>query len=107
MNRNRTTKELRAIHAKGEAKRGYKAPAKPGASKPSAHQHGDYTLHKLVVVRHGQRRTLYFFAKSKPKRGVPARLPPGREVGVNRRTGMPYLYRVTASQEDAIAAQET
>ena len=38
----------------------------------------------------GKRRS-YFFSKRIPKSGTPCDMPVGYEVGVNKRTSMPYL----------------
>ncbi len=53
-----------------------------------------YTLHaKEAKVNGGGTRTLYFFAKKRPKSGKPSRKPRGYHVGVNKRTGLPFLVR--------------
>lgn len=57
---------------------------------------GDYTLYcKEVRFKAGKKpgkpRTIYYFAKTKPTSGTPCDMPNGYEVGVNDRTGMPYL----------------
>lgn len=55
---------------------------------------GDYTLHKRdVKLKGGKVQTIYFFAKSKPKSGKPCDMPDGYLVGVNKRTGLPYLKK--------------
>ncbi|MES2153656.1 MAG: hypothetical protein V4510_00790 [bacterium] len=49
-----------------------------------------YTLH----VRHTANGSpQYFFAKAKPKSGVPCAMPAGYEVGANSKTGLPFLRR--------------
>jgi len=59
-----------------------------------AYKYGEYTLHtRSVQLRGGKNQTIYFFAKAKPKSGTPCDLPNGYEVGVNKRTGLPYLKR--------------
>jgi hypothetical protein len=54
-----------------------------------------YTLHKRdVTLKGGRRQTIYFFARAKPKSGTPiGELPVGYAVGVNKRTGLPYLKK--------------
>lgn len=59
-----------------------------------AHKEGNYTLHKLeVVLKGGKTQTIYFFARNKPKSGTPCDMPDGYIVGVNKRTGLPYLKK--------------
>ena len=56
--------------------------------------HGDYTLHsKDVELKGGRIQTIYFFAKRKPKSGTPCDKPDNMTVGVNKRTGLPYLKK--------------
>jgi hypothetical protein len=54
-----------------------------------------YTLHKRdVILKGGRHQTIYFFARAKPKSGTPMQdLPVGYAVGVNKRTGLPYLKK--------------
>ncbi|HEV8360316.1 MAG TPA: hypothetical protein VGR28_07680 [Candidatus Thermoplasmatota archaeon] len=53
-----------------------------------------YTLHKRdVTLKGGRRQTIFFFARSKPKSGSPSDMPLGYKVGVNKRTGLPYLKK--------------
>lgn len=57
-----------------------------------AYKHGDYTLHNMKVnLRGGREQTIYFFSKKKPKSGSPCDKPDNKVVGVNKRTGLPYL----------------
>lgn len=59
-----------------------------------AYKHGDYTLHtKDVMLKGGRLQTIYFFSKGKPKSGDPCDKPDNYEVGVNERTGLPYLRK--------------
>jgi len=61
-----------------------------------AYTQGAYTLYTLQINwkgTPGTKRTIYFFAKAKPERGTPCDLPPGYSVGVNSRTGLPYLKK--------------
>lgn len=54
----------------------------------------EYTLHKReVTLKGGRKSEIYFFAKSKPKSGVPCEKPDGYIVGRNKRTGLPYLKK--------------
>jgi len=56
------------------------------------YQHEGYTLYTTVVkLKNGRDQTLYFFSKKQPKSGSPCDLPDGKEVGVNKRTGLPFL----------------
>jgi len=56
------------------------------------YRYRDYTLHeKEVKLKGGGTHDIYFFSKGKPKSGHPTELPPGKEVGVNKRTGLPFL----------------
>jgi hypothetical protein len=52
-----------------------------------------YILHrKDVKLANGNgTRTIWFFAKKRPKSGKPSRKPRGYHVGVNKRTGLPFL----------------
>lgn len=53
-----------------------------------------YVLHtRDVALKNGGARPIYFFAKSKPKSGRPTAKPAGFHVGVNERTGLPFLKR--------------
>lgn len=58
--------------------------------------HGKYKLYcKEVRFKVGNKpgnpRTIYYFAKQMPKAGTPCDKPEGYEVGINEKTGMPYL----------------
>jgi len=59
-----------------------------------AYTYGQYTLYyKDVVLKGGRNQTIYFFSK-KPEaevKGTPCDLPENKEVGVNKRTGLPVL----------------
>lgn len=53
-----------------------------------------YTLHKRdVTLKGGRRQTIFFFARAAPKSGTPTDMPTGYKVGVNQRTGLPYLKK--------------
>ena len=55
---------------------------------------GTYVLHtRSVDLKGGRKQTIYFFAKkgNKPASGTPCAMPSGKMVGINDRTGLPYL----------------
>lgn len=55
---------------------------------------GTYVLHtRDVELKGGRKQTIYFFSKkgNTPKSGNPCDLPGGKEVGINSRTGLPFL----------------
>jgi hypothetical protein len=57
-----------------------------------AYTYNGYSLFKRdVKLRGGNTVTIYFFSKKLPKSGLPCDLPSNKEVGVNKRTGLPYL----------------
>jgi hypothetical protein len=57
-----------------------------------AYTHDGYNLFKLdVKLKGGMKQTIYFFSKKLPKNGLPCDLPPNKVVGVNKKTGLPYL----------------
>ena len=59
-----------------------------------AYTHGEYTLYsREVTLRGGSTHTIYFFSKRTPKSGTPSDKPDKYEVGVNKRTGLPYLKK--------------
>lgn len=59
-----------------------------------AYKHGDYTLYsKEVNLKGGRTQTIYYFAKGKPKSGSPSEKPEGMVVGINKRTGLPFLKK--------------
>ena len=72
------------------------APARPVSSGIPFIFNG-YTLHHKVVQlkNEGGKRTIYFFAKKKPKSGSMCAKPLGYHVGVNERTGLPFLKKGT------------
>jgi hypothetical protein len=65
-----------------------------------------YTLYSRDVdLKNGGRRTIWFFAKHSPKSGQKAAKPAGYHVGVNERTGLPFLKKGTgADGEDLTPA---
>lgn len=55
---------------------------------------GTYVLHtRDVELKGGRTQTIYFFSKkgNMPKSGHPCELPSGKTVGINSRTGLPFL----------------
>jgi predicted flap endonuclease-1-like 5' DNA nuclease len=65
-------------------------PAKAAA--PAYTQDG-YTLYRRAIETKAGSRPLYFFSKGQPTSGEAVALPEGHEVGVNGRTGLPFLRR--------------
>jgi len=56
--------------------------------------HEGWTLYKRdVTLKGGRKQTIYFFSKRSPKSGTACELPAGYAVGVNKRTGIPYLKK--------------
>ena len=59
-----------------------------------AYEQDGYTLHsREVTLKGGKVQRIYFFSKKVPKSGEPCDLPTDYEVGVNQRTGLPYLRK--------------
>lgn len=59
-----------------------------------AYTHNGWTLYtRDVKLKGGRNQTIYFFSKRSPKSGKPCELPAGYAVGVNKRTGLPYLKK--------------
>jgi len=46
-----------------------------------------------VELKGGRMQTIYFFSKRTPKSGKPCDKPDNMIVGVNKRTGLPYLKK--------------
>ena len=69
------------------------APARTAPVGPFVYK--GYTLHSRSVklANAGGTRTIYFFSKKKPKSGKPCPKPAGYHVGVNERTGLPFLKK--------------
>jgi hypothetical protein len=64
----------------------------PDAEHEHAYTHGPYTLYqKTVESSDGETEDLFFFARDPPDDAEPAELPDGHEVGVNERTGVPFV----------------
>ena len=58
------------------------------------YRHEGWTLYtRNVKLKGGRNQTIYFFSKRAPKSGTPCELPSGYSVGVNRRTGLPFLRK--------------
>jgi len=58
------------------------------------YEHDGWALHTLGVnLKGGRKQTIYFFSKKKPKSGTPCDKPDDMTVGVNKRTGLPYLKK--------------
>lgn len=59
-----------------------------------------YTLYtRPVRLKGGKEQTIYFFSKQIPKSGTAIPKPEGYEVGVNRRSGLPFLRKTGAVKE--------
>jgi hypothetical protein len=57
-------------------------------------RYNGYTLHsRSVDLKNGGERTIWFFSKRKPSSGSPSAKPSGFHVGVNERTGLPFLKK--------------
>lgn len=70
------------------------APARPVASGIPFVFNGYTLFHKVVQLKNeGGKRTIYFFSKKKPKSGSMCAKPLGYHVGVNERTGLPFLKK--------------
>ena len=53
-----------------------------------------WKLYKAFVkFKDNEKRTLYFFSRRIPKRGISCDIPKDFTVRVNKRTGLPYLTR--------------
>ena len=56
-----------------------------------------------VKLKKGPKVTIYFFSKRKPKSGKPMdEMPKNRKVGVNKRTGLPFLRKGWVRPRDPI-----
>ncbi|PKK85884.1 MAG: hypothetical protein CVT48_03510 [Thermoplasmata archaeon HGW-Thermoplasmata-1] len=89
-------RERKTVAPKHEAK----APAperevKKPAAGPTPFVHNGYTLytHEVRLSHNNRLQRIYFFSKRLPKSGEPSVKPDGYLVGVNARTGLPYLKR--------------
>ena len=67
--------------------------------KPKPYKYGDWTLYKRKVKLNGGKViTIYFFSRGKPKSGVATPMPDGYEVGINKRSNMPFLRKKTSKK---------
>lgn len=67
---------------------------KATAAEPFPFTYNGYTLHtRSVKLKNGGERAIWFFSKRRPSSGKPAAKPAGFHVGVNERTGLPFLKR--------------
>lgn len=58
------------------------------------YRYGDYSLYKTErKLKNGSTRTMYFFSKGVSTKGQPCSLPDEYTVGINKKTGMPYLKK--------------
>lgn len=58
------------------------------------YRYGEYTLYaKDVKLRSGKTQTIYFFSKRRLYSGRPCNKPYNYFVGINKKTGMPYLKK--------------
>lgn len=48
---------------------------------------------RMVTLRGGMNQQIYYFSRGKPKSGKPTDMPTGYKVGINKRTGLPYLAK--------------
>lgn len=72
------------------------------APSASAFVHNGYTLYSRPTKTRGGGETMfYFFAKKTPTSGTPSAKPAGYTVGVNSRTGLPFLRRGDKKPEAA------
>ena len=56
--------------------------------------HEGWTLYtRDVKLKGGRNQTIYFFSKKTPKSGKPCDKCDNMAVGVNKRTGLPYLKK--------------
>lgn len=85
MTRQRSNRELAAIHAKGQGP-GH-APLR--APSDQGHCSGPYRLYKLPQGN----RTIYFYSRGQPTRGTPTHIPEGFQESMGR-NGLPMLRRV-------------
>ena len=59
-----------------------------------AFTHEGWTLYsRNVKLKGGRNQIIYFFSRKTPKSGSPCDKPTNYVVGVNKRTGLPYLKK--------------
>ncbi|MDD5502304.1 MAG: hypothetical protein PHH26_02440 [Candidatus Thermoplasmatota archaeon] len=87
------------LRKSGKKPKEVKAEAPPAPQIPF--KHGDYTLYaRKVKLKNGGEVEIYFFSKHKPVSGHVAPMPEGRVVGVNRKTGLPFLRKKEKPEEE-------
>jgi len=66
-----------------------------GVKMPEPYTYQGWTLYSRdVKLKRGPKVTIYFFSKRKPKSGSKMyEMPKNRKVGVNKRTGLPFLRK--------------
>lgn len=65
-----------------------------------------YTLYsRSVELKNGGERQIWFFSKRTPSSGKPAAKPAGFHVGVNERTGLPFLKRGTGADGEDLTPE--
>ena len=53
-----------------------------------------WTLYERdVKLKDGRTERIYFFRTVAPQTGIPCNLPEGYSIGVNKRTGLPYVKK--------------
>jgi len=58
-------------------------------------RYGEYILYKRqVTLKSGKTLTIHFFSKKEPKSGTPTTMPQGYEVGISKRSGMPFIRKI-------------
>lgn len=59
-----------------------------------AYEYEGWTLYtRSVKLTGGREQQIFFFSKKVPKSGTPCEKPERYTVGVNKRTGLPYLKK--------------
>ena len=65
--------------------------------------HDGWTLYKRdVTLKGGRSQVIYFFSRRTPRSGTPCAMPKNMVVGVNQRTGLPYLRRTNNEMDTFI-----
>jgi hypothetical protein len=58
------------------------------------YSYNGWTLYtRDVKLKGGRNQTIYFFSKRSPKSGTPCERPFGYLIGINTRTGLPFLKK--------------
>jgi len=59
-----------------------------------AYTHEGWTLYcRDVTLKGGRNQKIFYFSKRTPKSGTPCDKPDNMTVGINKRTGLPYLKK--------------